>query len=466
MKRLVYVYDKNRESLEFLRGYFKGHKLYRPTFFTNIKELRKQTKKHLPAAFIVESPSCLKTFNPGTLANSVIATVGGRHVRRGLKTTVDHGVEHYLYAPYQPYDLDMKLQIVGKRAEYLEKLLQEKRDVEAISDFTYLLSSTLDPREVLFYIVKKLSEMIPVTRCSILSVESRDSRTAEVISTFEDPAMEHLSLDLKKYPEIRKAISSKKPVVIKDALAAPLLKPVQGVLKSLGIKSIIVVPIMFRREVIGTLFLRTSRKVRPFTEREVKLCLEIASVAANSLNNAFLHYQMESERAKLEKLAITDFLTGIYNIRYLYHRLEDEFSRALRYKSPLSCIMLDIDHFKRINDTYGHRTGDIVLREFAGIIKQHTRKSDVFARYGGEEFIMILPLTDSKGAQVEARRIKKVLREHRFSSLRPGTKITVSMGVAAYPNRKIRIQDDLISLADDALMDAKASGRNKVMVGK
>jgi two-component system cell cycle response regulator len=466
MKKLVYVYDKNRESLEFLRGYFKGHKYYRPAFFTNIKELKKHITKKLPAAFIVESPSCLKTFNPGNLSNSVIATVGGKHIRKGLKTTVDYGVEHYLYAPYQPYDLDMKLQIVGKRAEYLEKLLQEKRDVEAISDFTYLLSSTLDPREVLFYIVKKLSEMIPVTRCSILSVESMESRTAEVISTFEDPAMEHLSLDLKKYPEIRRAISTRKPVVIRDALADPLLKPVQGVLKALNIKSIIVVPIMFRKEVIGTLFLRTSRKVRPFTEREVKLCLEIADVAANSLNNAFLHYQMESERAKLEKLAITDFLTGIYNIRYLYHRIEDEFSRSLRYKSPLSCIMLDIDHFKRVNDTYGHRTGDIVLREFAGIIKQHTRKSDVFARYGGEEFIMLLPLTDSKGAHVEARRIKKVLREHRFSSLRAATSITISMGIASYPNRKIRIQDDLISLADDALMEAKASGRNKIVVGK
>lgn len=466
MKRKILIYDKNRESLDFLNDFFQDQKQYTASFFTNIKDLRRELSNHGPKVLIAGSPTCLERLKPSNPDYTVIATLSKDQLTKGLSSIINNNVEHYLSPPYQKFDLEHKLKIVFRKAESLVDICQEKKDLEVISEFTYLLSSTLDPQEVLFIIVKKLGEIIPVTRCSILSVDYSKSRVANVISSFENPTVENLKLDLKKYPEIRKALATKKPVVIRDAIRDPLMKDVKDTIKPLGIKSIIVVPILFRSEVIGTLFLRTSRKTHVFTEREIRICKEIANASANALNNAFLFHEMVSERAKLEKLAITDFLTGIYNIRYLYHRFEDEFSRAVRYKSPLSCIMLDIDHFKRINDTYGHRTGDIVLREFANLIKAHTRKSDVFARYGGEEFIILLPLSDMKAALAEARRIKKMVQQHKFKALKPGAKITISLGISSYPNRKVNIQDDLINLADNALMEAKSGGRNRVVVSK
>jgi diguanylate cyclase (GGDEF)-like protein len=190
----------------------------------------------------------------------------------------------------------------------------------------------------------------------------------------------------------------------------------------------------------------------------------MAHASANSLYNAFLFEQVEDEKTRLEKLAITDYLTGIYNIRYFYHRIVQEFSRSQRYASPISCLMLDIDHFKKINDVYGHKIGDQVLREFATVLKKHSRKSDVLARYGGEEFILLLPETPPDGAAAEAERIRTYIKDHRFKSLKGGRTITVSVGIATYPDPRIRTYDDLISCADTALFTAKNSGRNQVSV--
>jgi two-component system cell cycle response regulator len=227
-----------------------------------------------------------------------------------------------------------------------------------------------------------------------------------------------------------------------------------------------VVPIVFHEEVIGTLFLRTSRAQSSFTEDEIRLCAAIANVSANALHNAFLFERMEDEKARLEKLAITDFLTGAFNIRYFYHRLAEEFSRSRRYGLPLSCLMIDIDHFKKINDQYGHRVGDGVLREFAQFLRKHTRKSDVLARYGGEEFIMLLAQTAAEGAAAKAETVRSAVAKHLFKGLKGGRRLTISIGVATSPHPLIKDEDGLIYFADNALYDAKNSGRNRVAAHK
>ncbi len=173
---------------------------------------------------------------------------------------------------------------------------------------------------------------------------------------------------------------------------------------------------------------------------------------------------MEDEKSRLEKLAITDFLTGIYNVRYFHHRIIEEFSRAVRYGLPISCLMLDVDHFKKINDVYGHKTGDLVLREFAQLLKKHSRKSDVLARYGGEEFILLLPQTPHEGAMSEAERLREYVKRHKFRSLRNKGGLTVSVGVSVFPDGDIKTHDDLIAFADNALFSAKNSGRDRVAV--
>jgi two-component system cell cycle response regulator len=458
----IVIYEKDKTSLEFLREFFKDHPLYEAEFHTKVTDLRKRLRESPPHAFIVGSTCCLSTIRSSQIRCPVIAMVG-KDVTKGIREVIEHGIENYIIAPYHKEDLDYKISLCFRKMERLKTLYQDKKDIEAISELASIFSSTLDPQEILYLIVEKLSSMIPVTRCSIIGIKTSRDKTMEVVSTFEDPKITHLKLELKKYPEIRKAISSKEPVVIRNASKDPVMKSVKDIITKLGIKSIIVVPILFRSEVIGTLYLRTSRKEHAFADREINLCTAIASSAANSLNNAFLFEAVKSERAELEKLAITDFLTGIYNIRYLYHRLENEFSRSRRYDSSLSCIMLDIDHFKRVNDNYGHRTGDMVLREFATLIKEHTRKSDVFARYGGEEFIMIMPHTSAKGAVSEAQRLSGVIKRHQCKRLKKNTRIPISVGVSTYPNADMTTQDDLINAADDALLRAKEGGRDKIV---
>jgi two-component system cell cycle response regulator len=124
--------------------------------------------------------------------------------------------------------------------------------------------------------------------------------------------------------------------------------------------------------------------------------------------------------------------------------------------------MLDIDRFKDVNDIYGHKVGDQVLREFATSLKKHSRNSDVLARYGGEEFILLLPETSPEGAAAEAERIRIHVQDQHFKSLGDGRTITVSIGISSYPHPRIKTHDDLISCADTALYAAKNTGRNRV----
>jgi len=463
MKKDVVIFEKNKESLEFLRNFFKGNDDYSATFIRDEKTLSKNLSKKKPDVLVIGSPDELDKIKQPEMGCPVIAMVSG-DTTNGIRSIMKRDVESYLIRPFHRQDFEHRLRIAVKKKSWFENVYREKRDLETIVELTYLVSSTLDPKEVLFFVVKKIAEIIDVTRCSIISIPFEEKRHAYVISTFEDPKTTNIKLELKKYPEIRKALESKSTVVIEDALKDPLMKEVRPIIAPIGIRSIVVIPIIFRNEVIGTLFLRTSRAGHTFTEREIRLCNAIANASTNALYNAFLYERLETEKTKLEKFAITDYLTGIYNIRYFYYRLEEEFSRSQRYQIPLSCIMFDIDYFKKINDTYGHRVGDMVLREFAQSVKKHTRKSDVFARYGGEEFIMLLTQTSGKGAVAEAERLRKIIKEHRFKSLKNKKGITVSIGIVSYPDKKIKTQDDLITFADNALFNAKSSGRDQIRV--
>lgn len=461
MKKEILIFEEDKEILEFLKSFFRGRNDYSARFIRNEKALKRELLKRWPDALIVSSPDGLKHLKPSEVKCPIIAMISN-DVTKGIRSVVESDVEYYLLSPFHKEDLEHKLKVAIERKSWFENLYKEKKDIEAIAELTCLVTSTLNPKEVLYLIVKKISEMINVTRCSMISMDVEDQRYAYVVSTSEDPEVTNMRIDLQKYPEIRKSLSSKRPVFIRDAMKDPVMKEVRDTIAPLGIHSILVIPLIFRDEVIGTLLLRTSKENHIFTEREIRLCTAIANASVHALYNAFLYDRLEKEKTKFERLAITDYLTGIYNIRYFYNRLEEEFSRAERYKIPLSCMMFDIDYFKKINDTYGHRIGDIVLREFAQLVRGHTRKPDVFARYGGEEFIMILPQTSLKGAVDKGELIQKVVREYQFMGLDEGYRITVSIGIASSPDERIKTYEDLIAFADEALFMAKNSGRDKI----
>lgn len=164
-----------------------------------------------------------------------------------------------------------------------------------------------------------------------------------------------------------------------------------------------------------------------------------------------------------KRMAITDGLTRIYNHRFFQELFEKEYKRSLRYNTVFSLIMLDIDFFKKINDTYGHLFGDEILKETASLIKGCLRTMDILARYGGEEFAILLPETDLDSAVQTAERIRMAVENHEF--LAPNGKpvrVTVSQGVTSFPSLGVEDRSDIVAKADAALYEAKESGRNLV----
>lgn len=200
---------------------------------------------------------------------------------------------------------------------------------------------------------------------------------------------------------------------------------------------------------------------KPFAEAEI-----LARCAA-MLRIKSLQDQLRRTQQKLAEQAITDELTGLKNRRAFDERLAEEFRRAQRYSDPVALIMLDLDHFKLVNDRYGHPFGDVVLRGAAESIRTSTRDPDIPARYGGEEFAVILPKTHLSGALAVAERIWKGLGAREYA-VPEGTgaaaplHVTASIGLAFYPSKDISSPELLLRFADEALYQAKRAGRNTI----
>ena len=170
--------------------------------------------------------------------------------------------------------------------------------------------------------------------------------------------------------------------------------------------------------------------------------------------------EQEKSLALIKEMSIRDDLTGVYNRRHLMELLEHEYHRIARGGAHFSVAMLDIDHFKNVNDTHGHLTGDEVLRAVSGVIRNSLRSADFCGRYGGEEFLLVMTQTNINGAILCAERIRSSIEQSRFPNLGPNFKVTVSLGVTAFAGKEDI--PNMIARADKALYRAKESGRNRV----
>jgi diguanylate cyclase (GGDEF)-like protein len=178
-----------------------------------------------------------------------------------------------------------------------------------------------------------------------------------------------------------------------------------------------------------------------------------------------LSRELEEKNKRLHDLVNIDGLTGVYNHRYFQHALDQEISRTRRHRYAISILLIDIDHFKKFNDTYGHQTGDFVLTEFAACIRNNIRQYDTLARYGGEEFVVILPETDIEQGHCVAEKLRKTIENHTFKNDGETYHVTASFGQASgHPASDADLnKNDLISQADQALYEAKKKGRNQVV---
>jgi diguanylate cyclase (GGDEF)-like protein len=255
------------------------------------------------------------------------------------------------------------------------------------------------------------------------------------VSPFTELKLAPESLSFLESPPARRSDDTEPPVAFGEEIA-------------------ITIPMVFCGELVGGIGVLSGTEI---TSEHHAILQLIAYQLAASIRNA-----QALEAA--ESASMVDELTGAYNRRYLKRALPAEWRRAERYRVALSFAMVDIDHFKRINDIHGHVVGDAVLQSFASLMRQQLRDTDHLIRYGGEEFLLILPETSLRDATLVLERIRLLLaRTPVFSSERTGTvQITVSAGVAGFPTCSVGSGDELIHLADEALLAAKRSGRDRV----
>ncbi len=220
-----------------------------------------------------------------------------------------------------------------------------------------------------------------------------------------------------------------------------------------GMLSELCVPIKDGNRVIGVINAE-SKKTDAFSEADERLLVTFASQLATAIVKVRLFEEVK-------QLSITDPLTGLYNRRHFFEQAVREFARARRYERPLAAIMLDLDRFKRVNDTYGHAVGDQVLQAVARICRRELRQIDLLARYGGEEFVALLPESELVEAGQVAQRLCDRMAAAIFDTNAGPVKLTVSLGVAALDHDCAEL-DDLLKRADRALYAAKEAGRNRV----
>lgn len=229
-------------------------------------------------------------------------------------------------------------------------------------------------------------------------------------------------------------------------------------------QSMLLLPLIRHGKAVGSLNLASREAARFAVSSSTDFLERLAAIFSLCLENA-----LNQERLKL--VGLTDPLTGIYNRRYFEARCHDEIRHAERHEQPLSCMLLDIDKFKQINDTLGHLAGDEVLRVVTERIKLQLRSNDIFARYGGEEFVVLLPQTSTKQAFQIAERIRATIASRPVQPL-PDQElnVTISIGVSQLLHRltedRAMTFRKLVDSADGALYHAKENGRNRVMVGE
>jgi diguanylate cyclase (GGDEF)-like protein len=216
-----------------------------------------------------------------------------------------------------------------------------------------------------------------------------------------------------------------------------------------NVESILCIPLVVSDEAIGVINI-TNKNINKgcFTSEDLQLLIALGNQAAVAINNTSLY-----------EMAITDELTKLYIRRFFNLKLESEFRRARRYGHRLTLAICDLDYFKKVNDTFGHQMGDVVLQTIANLLKAHVRETDIPARFGGEEFVVILPETNGEGGSIFGERFREAVAGSKVAEL--PCQITISIGLATYPDDADSIKT-LIGMADSALYEAKEKGRNRV----
>jgi two-component system cell cycle response regulator len=402
------------------------------------------------------------------------------------------GAADFVRKPVRPRELVARVQAHLRAGAALRTTREALRRTEAelararedaenrrkLVDILHEVTGDLAADEIYHLLARRVARALAVSHCAVVLADLDVGGAAPalpehgtVAAAAEDPRLRAAAVPLARYPEVREALETLVPVLIEDVAADPRYAAAGGAATGLdggavAVRSALALPFTVDPARRGAFLLRRTREQPPLTRDDVAFAEAVIGAAVAVVQRAHVIETTRADNARLEHLATTDPLTALLNRRALSERLTAEMERALRYGSTVALLLLDLDHFKHVNDTHGHLVGDAVLRGVAGLLADEVRACDLVGRYGGEEFLVVLPETDDEGAAAIAERVRERVAGHEFRGRDDGRalRLTASIGVAAFPAARVEGVEDLFARADAALYRAKADGRDRVRV--
>jgi two-component system cell cycle response regulator len=374
------------------------------------------------------------------------------------------GASDFIPKPFRVRELLARVKAHLRVGRELNQARAEARSRSEMMDIMQEVTASLKPEEIFTILVRRVAQALSIARCSII-IATPDEETGTVVAAFENPTLHNLAVDLKRYPEIRHALKTGEIVLVRDVQTDPLYQSIRAEWEAEGrpveTSSAVALRFSLREQPAGVFFLRTTSSDPPLNEHDVQFAEEVIIAAVAALERAYDLENAVLGQEQMRHLAETDPLTNCFNRRALMEKLEQEMDRAARYATMLTAMMVDIDNFKQINDTYGHLVGDRVLKQLANLLKREQRSVDIVARYGGEEFVVLLPETTNAESRNFAERILRRVSAHDFGEPGNSVRVTISIGIASYPDERVSDADSLLKLADTHMYRAKSEGKNR-----
>ncbi|MBI3793769.1 MAG: diguanylate cyclase [Nitrospinae bacterium] len=380
--------------------------------------------------------------NPDTADTAVIFLSADKMVESKVQG-LDVGAFDYMVKPFSYAEIFARLRSFMREWKYrmeITSLLEFSKNLNAL-EFDALMQTITESIISIFY-ADHFSIFVWDQKTKLLRLSASNCEMPE----------NRRDLGLDDSPLMKKAFKTGEIVFVREFKKSPYYVEKE---KTYSDDFALCVPLIMDKEVTGVLNLNGNSKGF-FNEHDMAFMRLGADIIGRAIANS-VQYR------KIQELAVTDPLTGIYNRRFFFERLHNEWARTQRYKSKMTIVMVDLDFFKKINDTYGHECGDLVLVSAAQVLSRHLRKIDVVARYGGEEFILLLPEIPKDSAVKVAERIRNDLATTPFEWDGKNFNVTLSIGVSDSEHAGVEKPEDIIRHADENLYFAKKCGRNRVI---
>jgi two-component system cell cycle response regulator len=374
------------------------------------------------------------------------------------------GASDFVTKPFRLRDLLARIEVHLRAGKALSEAREKAHSEAELAEILRETTAAASPAEIFRVLVRRIAGSLMIGRCSIV-LDDENGETGTVVAAYESPSLRHLTIELRRYPELLGPMVTMSPLLITDVQADPLFASVRELWRIEGravpTTSVGTIPFRLRGTRSGGFYLRTGGDDPPLTLADLSFAERVIEATVPVLDRAYDFEEAIRRQDEMRQLAETDPLTGLYNRRAFRERLERELDRAARANTVVSCLMLDIDHFKALNDSFGHDLGDRVLVQLADVLRREQRAMDVLARLGGEEFVVLLPETGIRGARIYAERILRKVNGVLLGTAEHPSQITVSIGIATFPDERVTDPDSLLRLADVNLLRAKADGRNR-----